>query len=685
MQLKEYKELCKEVEQHRINYYVKHEPTISDKEFDDMFKQLKAYEKEFPNHVSPNSPTQTVGNDLEDGFEKTKKRDFPMMSLGNVFDTESLMQWMKKHSNRLEDFVFEYKIDGLAGELKYDNGILIEASTRGNAFVGDIVTNNAKATHNLPNTIEDCNPYTLRGEFVIAKETFKKFNEKSEKKYKNPRNLSSGTLKSHNPKVVMERGLQFVAYHLVENSDNEKTHMDCLYNMRSKGFNIPLYGNYEGEINERSLELIINFFDNERKEFQFEIDGIVIKLNDMTKQKELGYKGSDWEFAIAYKFEQEKTKTILESVTWQNGRNRLSPVANLKPVDLEGTTISNASIHNIDWIRNMGLKIGDTVIIEKAGFIIPQIVDIDKEARTGNEKEIEYPKFCPSCNQPTILDTSKRITQLRCDNPKCDKSFKRKFGYFLGALGIEHIGPGILDKIINAGFIITFTDIFDLNIDHIASLNGMGIHSASKIIKSIAKAKAEATLPKIILCLGIPQLGHSNSEKIAEKVETFENFRNITRKQIEEISGLGQSLCENIELFFKDSYNDELLTMVESHLVNDNNRIYKLEKECDQKSLKLQNKIFVITGKATKSREELTRMVKTNGGIVKNGVTKNTTNVIIGSMEDENYNSNKKKAAIKFNIPIWDEYKLFEELGIELEVTSKRKSIKKSASLNEIF
>jgi DNA ligase (NAD+) len=665
------KSLSEQIRRHERLYYVDAEPEISDREFDLLLKKLEQLEKDFPELVLPTSPTQRIG-EIVTSFETIKHR-VPMLSIDNSYNIDDLQEWIQRMEKIVGRSVFpivaELKIDGVSGSFQYKNGRIVLGATRGNGIEGDLVTENFKTIKTLPLKIKTTFDMDLRGEVYTPKSKLEELNKQrlaeGEEPFKNCRNLTAGTVKSLDPSVAASRGLQAMVYGIAQAKElGFKSHFESLKFLKEQGFKL----NHAYKLCE-SLDEIQAFIDQiaqEKDNFDFDIDGIVLKVDSFVLQEELGTTAKAPRWAMAYKYPQQQVQTILKDVTWQVGRSQLTPVAELEPVELGGTTVSRASLHNLDQINEKDIRIGDKVIVEKAGYIIPYIVRACIEERTGNEREIVPPEQCPACGEKVSIqpkDLFDTTTQISCSNPNCIGILSRKIIYFVSQLEIDNIGPQLIDQLIEKKLVTSIEDLFTLNFMQLANLERMGAKSAEKILKNIEKAK-KASLAKVIAAIGIPNIGKVAGENIA----TF--FNNDKDKFL---TADEETLCKIEKIQVK------VATDIINYLTNDTNKTFikalfewwegPAEEETESLSVKqnLTGKSFVLTGEALVSRKILEKLVKLSGGQVKTSVSKKTNYLLIGSQEDENFSSSKKTKANQLNVTIIDENKLFEMVGVTLE------------------
>lgn len=632
-------------------------PEISDTEFDMIKKELQELELQYPGVVVSDSPTQKIATVI-DAFT-SKPHLTPMLSLANTYNKEDISNWIQKcktkTSKQFHGYIIEDKIDGLSGSLRY-NGNLNVALTRGDGKSGDDVTHNAKATRTIPTSLPMTKDIEIRGEFYIPKKMLEKINAENEasgkKIFKNCRNLAVGTLKSLNSAVVSERGLSFIAYSIVNPEQHGiTTEIDLLNFLQNLGF-LTIDRRCASTVEE--VEMFLKEMDESRKSHPYDVDGAVIKINSIEAQKECGQSEVEPNWAVAFKFKQETAFTTLLRVDWQVGRHQISPVGILEPAELEGTTVKRASLHNIKQISEKDIRVGDTVEIEKAAFIIPYVIRSVPEKRNGSEIPIEYPKECPSCGAKTLLNAEG--TELCCSNSECGDVKFRRILHFVQVMDIESVGPGLIKKLLDEDLVNIPTDLYKLTMDDLMKLDRMGTSSATKVFNNIL-SKNSASPAQKIMALGIAEVGKASSKAFEEKFKNFEKFLSASDVELQSISGIGPSIIRNIREYLSNNDNDLYINTLKNmpEAIVENKLL----------SNKLSGYTICLTGEATKPRDELSRMIIAHGGAVSGGVNKKTTHLIIGSKEEPSYTSNKKTNAQKFNLPILNEFDLFKMIGEE--------------------
>ncbi|MBF0543982.1 MAG: NAD-dependent DNA ligase LigA [Candidatus Riflebacteria bacterium] len=660
-------ELRKIIARHEHAYYAESNPLISDGEFDKLMAELRNLEEANPEFKSPNSPTQRVGG-AATSFESAPHR-IQMLSLDNAYSLNELQEWIDRMKKNAGDSVFpiicELKIDGVSISLNYSNGEFLSALTRGDGETGDLVTTNVRTIRSLPLNISDKRDMDLRGEIYIPRSRLVELNrikfENGEEPFKNCRNLASGTLKNLDPKISLERGIRIWLYDIAQAFElGFKTHEKVLDFLSESGFSV-----CEVRRKCHNLNDISDFLRNVqeiRDKLDFDIDGAVLKVDSLSTRNELADSSKAPRWAIAYKFAQQQVKTKIRSIVWQVGRSQLTPVANLEPVELGGTTVSRASLHNLDQIREKDIRSGDSVLVEKAGYIIPYVVCSLPEERIGNEAEIQPPLTCPSCNGPIKIEKNgpgeDASTVITCSNSECQGVLSRKVLYFVENLEIENIGGKLVEKLIASGLVNQKSDIFRIRKEDLLQVERMGEKLADKILANIEKAR-KVKFSSVIAGLGIPNIGSVAAEEISRH---FRNISELTGADISgllQIPGIGEKMASAALDFLKNPANQQFLRDLESFWKGPD----KTDETTSTGELPLNGKTFVITGEATLPRRQLEELVKKNGGRVSSSVSSKTDFLVIGSLEPENFSSTKKGKALDLKIPIINELKLVEMAG----------------------
>ncbi len=654
-------ELRKILNDANYRYYVLAQPTISDYEYDRLLEELQKLEKEFPEFDDPNSPTKRVGGEPVKGF-KTVKHKYPMLSLEKSYNVDDIKDWIKRIKRLVnEDFSFcvELKYDGVSLSNRYVNGKLVQSLTRGDGIEGDDVTQNARTIRTLPLVLKG-NDYPpevfVRGEAMIAREKFKKINEQQAKEgkttYMNARNLAAGTLKLLDSKTVAQRGLDFIAYFMLGENLPVDNQYDALKKLEEWGFFVPHDYKKAKDVDE-IMDFILDW-GVKRFDFPYDTDGIVVKVNEFAIQEKLGYTAKAPRWAMAYKFPAERKLTRLISVDFQVGRTgKVTPVANLEPVELAGTIVKRATLHNEDNIKKLDLHEGDYVYVEKAGEIIPQVVAVEKSKRKPGAKPIEFVKKCPVCDTPLV----KIGADYFCvQSSNCLPQIKAKIEHFVSrkAMDIEGLGPETIDLLLEKGLIHDVADLYDLKKEDLIPLERLGEKSAENIIKSIEKSKNQP-FEKVLYALGIRHVGETTAKKLARHFKSLDRLMQASKEELEKVGDIGEKIAESIQDFFKDPENMSIINRLK-----DKGLKFELTEEELPKSNKLQGKKFVISGTFEHfSRDELKKSIEENGGQNVSSVSKNTDYLLAG----EKPGPSKIEKAKNLGIPIISEAEYLEMIG----------------------
>ncbi len=659
--------LRKEIEYHNYRYYTLDDPVITDYEYDMLLKELIDLENKYPALKTPNSPTQRIGAKILDGFSPVRHPSL-MYSLDNIYSFEELKEFderIKKLIGRDElEYVCEMKIDGLSIRLKYEKGELVMAATRGDGEVGENVTDNARTVRTIPLLLNEPIDVEVRGEIYMSFTEFKKLNLIRQHQelplFANPRNAAAGTLRQLDTSEVARRHLDSFIYTL-ENPRKYgiTTQWDALQFMKKIGFKV----NGESRIakNLEEVKAYLEWCNKRREEIDYPIDGVVLKVNSFELQENLGFTAKAPRWAIAYKFQAEQVRTKILKVTVQVGRTgTLTPVAELEPVRLAGTTVKRASLHNFDYVKERDIRVGDTVIIEKAGEIIPQVVKPIVEERKGDEKKIEPPSTCPICGGP-VGKIEPQDVALRCLNPYCPAKLEAWIENFASrkAMDIHGLGTKLIKKLIESGRIKDPADIYGLDKEFISKLEKMGEKSAQNLIEEIEKSKS---LPfyRLITAIGIPMVGETTARLLEKRYHNIEELQNAKKEDLIKINGIGEKVANSIVQFFSLDRTKEMIEKLKSHGVGTGSA------PSTSKILSaLSGKRFVITGTLSKPREEIKQRLLELGGIVGEDVSSKTDYLVVG----ENPGSKLDKAK-KLGIKIIDEKQLEEIISQSLKTSS---------------
>ncbi|AQW92834.1 MULTISPECIES: NAD-dependent DNA ligase LigA [Elizabethkingia] len=649
-------ELREELHQHNYNYYILDEPSISDFEFDAKLKELQDLEAQYPEFNDPNSPTLRVGGGVTKNFP-TVQHQFRMYSLDNSYDFNDLEDWEKRIIKTIDEpveFVAELKYDGASISILYENGKLSQAVTRGDGFQGDEITSNVRTISDVPLKLKGEFPerFYMRGEIYLTRKNFDKINALREEEgldpFMNPRNTASGSLKMQDSGEVRKRGLSAVLYQYIAENFPAETHWDLLANAKQWGFRV---SEDQAKLC-RTLDDVknfINYWDQERHNLPFEIDGIVIKVNSLKHQRELGYTAKSPRWAMAYKFKAEKVETELLSVSYQVGRTgAITPVANLRPVLLAGTTVKRASLHNEDIIKKLDLHENDFVYVEKGGEIIPKIVGVNTEKRTSESKEIEYIKHCPECGTELVKIEDQAIHF--CPNElHCPPQVVGRMIHYVSrkALNIENLGGETIEQLYREKLIENPADLYTLTKEQLLPLERMAEKSAQNILDGVEKSK-EIPFEKVLYGIGIKHVGETVAKKLVKNFPSIEELKNATEEELCQVEDIGAKIAVSITEFFA---NQENLLMIE-RLKNYGVQLEKGENINDVISNVLDGKTFLFTGKLSLfTREQAEEMVEKHGGKNISAVSKNLNYLIVG----EKAGSKLKKAQDIGTITILDE------------------------------
>jgi len=643
-----YTKLRNEIEYHNNLYYNEDNPIISDMEYDALMRELKQLEQEYPELLKneengESSPTEKIGGTASEKFSKVRHR-VPMLSLSNTYNISEIEDFdkrikkiilsenAKEHSRELE-YILELKLDGLSISLIYENGVLVQAVTRGDGQVGEDVTENIMEIKTIPKKLKKNISLEIRGEIILPISSFNRINQEREDDgedvFANPRNAASGTIRQLDKTIVAERGLDCYLYYLV-NAENYgiNTHLESIEYIEKLGFKTTKI--FEKYTDFKELEKSIDKWHNDRKKLDYETDGLVIKVNNFALYETLGYTTKSPRWAIAYKFPTEQVKTKLMDVTFQVGRTGvITPVAELEAVNLSGSVVKRASLHNFDEIRRKDIKIGDNVIVEKAAEIIPQVVNVVFDDRTGQEIEIQEPTNCPVCNSE--LTHEEGLVALKCHNPLCPEKVKRQIAYFVSrdAMNISGLGDKIVEKFIELGKIKTIVDIYSLEKyrEELENLEKMGQKSVDNLINSIESSK-NRDFSKVLYALGIPFVGKFNANLLTKTFKNIENLKNQSIENLLTVKGIGDKVAVAVNTFLNDENNWKIITDLKNiglqFAVDETNS----EEIADNP---IKDKNFLATGKLQKyKRNDIKDIILSKGGNYLSVVSKNLDFLIAG-------------------------------------------------------
>ena len=648
--------LRKKLHDHNYRYYVLDDPLISDYDFDMMLKELEKLERENPEHFDINSPTQRVGGDITKSFN-TSVHNTPMYSLDNSYSLEDLKEWEKRIKKIIDtpvEYTCELKFDGVSINLTYKDGELLRAVTRGDGVKGDDVTSNVKTIPTVPLKLREniTGEFEARGEIVMPLDGFNQLNKKrmenGEEPFKNPRNTASGSLKLQDSKEVSERPLECLLYS-VEDPKLFNNHIQFLENAKSFGFNI--YDNYKCSNSLDEIFEFIEYWEKNRSNLPFEIDGVVLKVNDFYQREVLGFTSKFPRWAMAYKFKPENTGTRLNSISFQVGRTgSITPVANLEPVNLAGTIVKRASLHNADFIETMDIRIGDYVYVEKGGDIIPKITNVDISKRSLDSEKFEFPEYCPECG--SRLHRIEGEANHYCLNYNgCKPQIIGRIQHYISrkALDIEGLGQETVALLVNANLIKNYSDLYELKFDQIVGLERMAEKSANNLITGILDSK-KIPFERVLYGLGIRYVGETVAKKLAKHFENIDNILNSDFEELISVDEIGEKIANSIIEFSQNSENIEIINSLKSHNIQ-----FEIDDSDKNVSSILLGKSFVISGVfANFSRDELKKLIESNGGKISSSISSKTTYLVAGS----NMGPSKKEKAEKLNIKIISETEL---------------------------
>ncbi|TDG36664.1 NAD-dependent DNA ligase LigA [Pedobacter changchengzhani] len=662
---KEIEALIKELNQHNYNYYVLAMPTIADFDFDQKLARLHELEQANPQFADPNSPTQHVGGEVTKNFV-TVKHKYPMLSLGNTYNEQDLRDFDERIRKAIGDnfeYVCELKFDGLSISLTYENGKLLRAVTRGDGTKGDEVTNNVKTIRTIPHQLKTTaapDHFEIRGEIFMHKAAFLKLNasreELGEIPYANPRNFASGTIKMQDSNEVAKRPLDGFIYFLYTNNNEFKTHWESLNAVKNWGFHVCEHNKLVANID--AVLAFIHHWEDERFKLSYDIDGIVIKVNSFAQQEELGFTAKSPRWAISYKFKAAEVETILEKVTYQVGRTgAVTPVANLKPVLLAGTTVKRATLHNANEMERLDLHVHDTVFVEKGGEIIPKIIKVNLDKRVPNSPKINYLHNCPECGTELVRKEGEAVHY--CPNDEgCPPQIVGKIQHFISrkAMNIDGLGDETIETFYKNGLVLHISDLYSLyqKSDELKTLDRFGERSIENMLVGIEKSK-EMPFEKVLFGLGIRYVGETVAKKLAAGVKNIERLAVATIEDLIAIDEIGQRIAESIIEYFG---NNEHLKQLE--LLKLAGLAFEIEeKAIELASDKLIGKTFVISGVfETFSREQLKDLIEANGGKILSSISSKLNYLVAG----DNMGPSKLEKATKLNIEMISDAELLKML-----------------------
>lgn len=658
--------LVKELNQHTYNYYVLAMPTIADYEFDKKLDALARLENQYPEFADPNSPTQKVGGDITKNFISVQHK-WPMLSLGNTYNEKDLKDFDERVRKAIGDdfeYVCELKFDGLSISLTYENGKLVRAVTRGDGTKGDEVTNNIKTIHTIPHVVKGENipaNFEIRGEVFMHRAAFEKLNKEREEigevPYANPRNFAAGTVKMQDSKEVSKRPLDCFLYGLYSEKQLFKTHWESLQNVKNWGFHVCEHTQISKKIDE--IISFIAYWEEQRFKLSYDIDGIVLKVNNYAQQQELGFTAKSPRWAISYKYKAAEVETVLEKVTYQVGRTgAVTPVANLKPVLLAGTTVKRATLHNADEILRLDLHEKDTVYVEKGGEIIPKIIKVNLAKRLPNSQPIAYVSHCPQCGSQ-LMRKEGEVAYYCLNEDGCPPQIVGKIQHFISrkAMNIDGLGDETIETFYQKGLVTSIGDLYTLHTkaDELKKLERFGEKSIENMLNGIEQSK-QMPFEKLLFGLGIRYVGETVAKKLAMGLKNIDNLANASIEELTNIDEIGIRIAESIKEYFSKIEHLQQIAFLKAEGVQ-----FELkENAIILQSDKLNGKTFVISGVFEKhSREELKTIIEENGGKILSGISAKLNYLVAG----DNMGPSKLEKATKLNIPLISEGELLEMLN----------------------
>jgi len=653
------------IHEHDYRYYVLADPRITDFEYDALMHELQELERQHPEFVTADSPTQRVSGQPTREFETVTHR-YPMLSLSNTYNEQDFRAFDQRVSAALKErysYVAELKIDGLAISLIYEGGLLVQGVTRGDGVQGDDITNNLRTIRSIPLSIRKVEgvptDFEVRGEVYLPRANFDKINaeraEQGDPLYMNPRNVAAGTLKIQDPALVAKRGLQMFCYTILSDhpeafGDGQWAHLQTLKKM---GFVVNPHVRHLNTIEE--VVAFVDEWAERRNSLPYDIDGVVVKVNKLDQQKILGHTAKSPRWAIAFKFKALREETRIHAITWQVGRTgTITPVAELEPVLLAGTTVSRATLHNMDEIRRKDIRVNDFVFIEKGGDIIPKVVAVLTEKRSAESKPTLAPSVCPSCS--TTLVRIEGEAALRCPNAHCPEQIKRRIEHFAGrgAMDINGLGSALIDVLVSKGIINDVGDLYDLTLENLSELERMGEKSAIRVLEGLEASKKKEAY-RLLFALGIPFIGITASKTILQTLGSIDALWHAGTERLLEIDGIGEKMVESIIAYWKDSAHQRLYERLKAAGLNT-----RAQKPAARLNMVLNGKQFVLTGALPDmSRAEATKLIEERGGKVISSVSKKTDYVLAGEKP-----GSKLAKAQKLGIAVINKEQFMELIGV---------------------
>jgi len=656
--------LRNELNQHNYNYYVLDNATISDYDFDIKLKELQDLEDKHPEFFDENSPTQRVGGAVTKNF-KTVAHQYRMYSLDNSYSKEDLLDWENRIQRVLGNVDLQYtcelKYDGASISITYENGKLVQALTRGDGFQGDEVTTNIKTIKSVPLHLKGNYPdkFDIRGEIILPFAGFEKMNQElieiGETPYSNPRNTASGSLKLQDSAEVAKRPLECLLYFVTGNNLPFKTQYEGLELARSWGFKVPMEAKLVNSMDE--VFDFIDYWDTHRHNLPYETDGVVIKVNSIQHQEELGYTAKSPRWAIAYKFKSEQVSTVLKSISYQVGRTgAITPVANLEPVQLAGTIVKRASLHNADQIEKLDIRINDTVFVEKGGEIIPKIIAVDLEKRPENSEPTHYIAYCPECHTELVRNVGE--ANHYCPNfYGCPPQIIGRIQHYISrkAMDIEGLGGETVALLFKNGLVHNYADLYELKVDDILHLERMAQKSAENLVNGVQKSK-EIPFESVLFALGIRFVGETVAKKLAKHYKNIDALAQASLMDLVLVDEIGERIAKSVVEFFENEENRKIIERLKSYGIQ-----FEIEEKINPNATdKFVGKTFVVSGVFSQfSRDELKKTIEDNGGKVGSSISAKTDFVVAG----DNMGPAKLEKATKLNIPILSEEDFINKLN----------------------
>lgn len=641
--------LREKLREHDYRYYVLAKPVISDEEYDKLMKELIDLEREYPELVTPDSPSQRVGGEPTKEFP-TVTHAVPMLSLSNTYSEEEVLEFDRRVRSLLGKepyrYVCELKFDGVAVSLTYTEGLFVRGATRGDGMQGDDITQNLKTIRSIPLRLnkhpKGLEDIEVRGEVFMTREDFQKMNEErelaGEKTFINPRNSAAGTLKLQDPKIVAQRPLKFYAYFLRAEGIKLTSHYENLRLLKELGFPVNEHARLCHTINE-----VIEYWkewEERREDLPYDIDGVVVKVDSLRQQDLLGATAKSPRWAIAFKFTARKKETVLKDIVLQVGRvGTITPVAELEPVFVGGTTVSRATLHNEDYIKELDIRIGDTVVVEKGGDVIPKVSEVVKEKRKPGAKPFQMPRTCPECK--STITRPEGEANYYCNNTECPAQVKARIEHFAhrGAMDIEGLGEAVVEQLVNLGFVSNYADLYDLHKKKakLVELERWGEKSVQNLLEAIEQSK-QKSFARVLFALGIRHVGSGVAQLLVKHFPSLDALMHARKEELEQIQGIGPQIAGSVYEFFRDKHNRAIVERLRKAGLRMEETIPKAAK-----SSPVFGKTFVLTGTlSSMTREEAKEKIESLGGIVGSSVSKNTDYLVVGEEAGSKLDKAKK-------------------------------------------